>query len=442
MSGTSMAAPHVAGLVGLLISANPALAGDVDALEEIINLSALPRTSTQTCDGIPGTDIPNPVYGWGRIDALEAVQQLHHLELSKRASAAAIQPGGTLTYTLAITHTHYTSPTFNVVLSDVLPADTTFISASQPYSLTDDIVRWDFPSLGAGESAQVSLVVGVSSDASGETVNADYAVRSDEVQPVHGEPISTEVIPHDLSLSKHAPAVTAPGSVLTYTLRVENPHPFAPLSGVVLTDSLPADTAFLSATSPYSLSEGVVTWVLPSLSAGEMWTSELVVQVPLTFTGTIANQSYGARADQVAAKMGGPVLTQIHALAIDKSASAAQVLPGEMLTYTLSVSNLHPLSPTHNLVLSDHLPLQTEFISASGMITLTEGVVQWELPQLGPGETWSEQVLVRVSPSANGTIRNDRYAAWSQEAPTPISGAPVSTRAGYHYILPVVFKQP
>lgn len=73
-SGTSMAGPHVAGLVALVISANPDLAGQVEVIENIIEQTAIQKTTEQNCGDNPGSEIPNNTYGFGRVDALAAVE--------------------------------------------------------------------------------------------------------------------------------------------------------------------------------------------------------------------------------------------------------------------------------------------------------------------------------------------------------------------------------
>lgn len=85
-SGTSMAGPHVAGLVALLISAKPELAGQVEEIETIIEQTAQPLLSSQDCGDFSGQQIPNAVYGYGRVDALAAVLEV--LEVSGANSQA------------------------------------------------------------------------------------------------------------------------------------------------------------------------------------------------------------------------------------------------------------------------------------------------------------------------------------------------------------------
>jgi len=71
-SGTSMAGPHVVGVVALMWSAQPKLIGNIDRTQQILEQTARPYTGTQDPCSTGGT--PNNTSGYGLVDAYAAVK--------------------------------------------------------------------------------------------------------------------------------------------------------------------------------------------------------------------------------------------------------------------------------------------------------------------------------------------------------------------------------
>ncbi len=270
-SGTSMAAPHVAGLAALLISSDPGLRSQPAALENVVNATAAAVNlyPAQTCGGIPSTTVPNNSFGWGRIDAWAAYQgRTPGLALQKTASSAEVNPGELLTYTLSVTNTQMALPATGVILTDTIPASTSFVSASGPHTLNGKQVEWSFASLAGGESTSVDLVVKVGTETCSLIENADYGVRSDQIpQAVLGPVVTTSVNnPFTFVLLWDHFAFVVPGQIITYTHTLQNVGAISGTVGLSISSSL----GWASASLP----------VTATLGPGELISLPIQVSVP------------------------------------------------------------------------------------------------------------------------------------------------------------------
>ena len=208
-SGTSMAGPHVAGVVALLLSGYPALVNDPDAIEALLTASALPRTTSETCGGVPGSEIPNNTFGWGRVDALAAFTA--DLAIVQTDAPDPTVPGTPVTYTLTVTNLGPGSAS-GVEASEGLTFSATIDSATPSQgscTLLAHGVQCDLGQVANGASATVVIVA---TPTVAGTLTSNSLVSAAGFDPDSGNDsalVQTTVV----NCPFPAPAITAPASV-------------------------------------------------------------------------------------------------------------------------------------------------------------------------------------------------------------------------------------
>lgn len=108
-------------------------------------------------------------------------------------------------------------------------------------------------------------------------------------------------------------------------------------------------------------------------------------------------------------------------LNLNKTASATQILPRQLLTYTLSFDNLTYGSAVTNVMLNDNLPPETVFVSASdgGVYDAALRVVTWNLGNMAAGTSRSVQLQVRVRATATPRTQIINYATICSDQTPP-----------------------
>lgn len=359
------------------------------------------------------------------------------LAITKTNNATQVVAGQTTTYSIVVTNNGPIAVN-GATISDVLPstlnnATWTCTGANgatcgQPNGTGNVNTTANLPN---GSSVTVSVTATVSSTATGTLVNtATVTMPSGTADPNPANNTATDTdqirINADLSITKTNNVNTlVPGTPTTYTIVVRNSGPSA-VVGAEVTDIMPTNlviaswTCAASAGSVCAVPNGTVNITTTvNLLPGGTATFTVNTTVASNATGTVTNTA------TVAAPAGSTdsnsanntasdtdTLTPTSDLSIVKSNSASTVTAGNMVTYTLEVSNAGPSAVTGAPVV-DTLPAKltnatwTCFTSSGSSCGATNGTGNINTTvNLASGGNATFTLTAKVADDALGTLTN------------------------------------
>ena len=386
------------------------------------------------------TSDPNPGNNTSTVD-VEVIPVVGEADISvvKTASPNPVTPGEVVTFTLVVSNAGPNDA------QDVIVSDNVSPSIIGPeFSVNGGVTfnPWpgaiDIGTLAAGTSRTI-LIRGTVSETATGCINNTAIVASTTPDPNLFNNTSSicleveaPVAEADISVIKiESPNPVTPGGVLTYTLVVSNAGPNN-AENVVLTDNIPP-----SIIGPEFSVDGGVTfnpWTgslnLGTLLAGTSRTILIRGTVSQSATGIITNTANvtSTTPDPNPSNNTSTVNTEVTQvqvaadISVVKTASPNPVMPGELLTYTLVVSNAGP-DEAENVIVNDNVSsniIGPEF-SVNGGVTFNPWPGSFNIGTLLAGT--SRTILIRgtVSPSATGCINNTAIVTSTTPDPNPLN---------------------
>lgn len=331
---------------------------------------------------------------------------------------ATVTGGTDVTYTVTLNN-NGASTAMNVSLSDPIPANMTFVSVTQnsgPTFSCTPAITCTIGSFASGATATFTFVMHVAPSATGSVENT-ATVSTTTIDPAGGNNsdsvLSTVATSANLGVTKSGPATALPGQDISYQVTVTNAGP-SDAANVTLTDTVPANTTFVSATQnsgPVFSCTSAISCTIASFASGATATFTFVMNVSPSATGSVENTASisSTTTDPAGENNSSTVVSGIFAADLDVFKSGPDtVVAGSDVTYYVTVTNNGPSTAT-NVSLSDPIPAGMTFVSATqnnGPAFTCNSAITCTIAALESGASAMFTFVMNVSPSATAPVSN------------------------------------
>jgi uncharacterized repeat protein (TIGR01451 family) len=408
-----------------------------------------------SCGSLVGANRNDGVHGsWGdtrMIDdwalvPVEVVETLtvppHGLTIEKSVSPRIAPAGGTVTYTVTVTNSGEADYTQDLparytddltgVLDDAVYNGDASASVGQ-VSFAEPELTWSGP-LAVGEVATITYTVTVNNPTTGDLSLENVVTDGSEsncVPPDPTDPRCKPVVPvRSLHVAKAASHLTAePGDVVTYTVTVTNTGnaDYTADDPASISDDLTGVLDDAVYNGDASASVGQVSFAEPTLT----WSGPLAIDevVTITYTVTVDTPATGDQllenvvTDGIESNCVPPdptdpdcrTVVPVVGLHFAKAVSDEAVAPGDVVTYTVTVTNTgevayteqEPATFTDDLTeVLDDAAYNDDASASAGRVSFAEPTLTWAGP-LPIGGVATITYSVTVNDPVTGDLRLD-----------------------------------
>jgi LPXTG-site transpeptidase (sortase) family protein len=346
------------------------------------------------------------------------------IALTKTVSSATPNLNTNVTFTITATNNGPSDST-GVVVTDLLPAGLTFVSAvPSTGAYTSGTGVWNIGAIANGGNVTLSIVATVT----GTTTVTNTATKTgeNEADPVAGNNAASAAVTGqaaDIAITKTVSNATPNlGSQVTFTVTATNNGPSV-ATGIQVTDLLPAGLTFVtSVPSAGVYNSGTGVWTIPSLANGAGATLAITATVnTTTATTNTATKTAAGQPDPVAGNnsASATVTGQAADIAVLKTASTATPNFGATVTFTVTATNNGPSNAT-GVQVTDLLPAGLAFVSAAPSVgTYASGTGVWNIGALANGASATLSIVATVNTTVSTTNTATKTA---ENQPDPAAG--------------------